>query len=26
MPQLIESCHAQMKACIEEMDQQLANT
>jgi len=26
MPQLIETCHAQMKACIEEMDQQLANT
>lgn len=25
MPQLIESCHAQMKACIEQMDQQLAS-
>jgi 1-acyl-sn-glycerol-3-phosphate acyltransferase len=24
MPQLIETCHAQMKACIEQMDQQLA--
>ena len=23
MPQLIERCHAQMNACIEEMDQQL---
>jgi 1-acyl-sn-glycerol-3-phosphate acyltransferase len=25
MPKLIETCHAQMKACIDEMDQQLAN-
>ena len=25
MPQLIETCHAQMKACIDQMDQQLSN-
>ena len=25
MPKLIETCHAQMKACIDEMDQQLAS-